>query len=127
MKTILTLLATTLLTLTGFSQFQYDKMYSSKLADGTHSYFMISETGAVVMAHSAEGSAQVKTWFESKEPHSSLAKAQGKIKEGTKASFVITLDGNKSNCIATGSDETVSMIIMAPGAGKQELTFKLIK
>jgi hypothetical protein len=127
MKTILTLIATTLFALTGFSQFQYDKMYSSEMADGSHSYFMISETGAVVMAHSAEGSAQVKTWFESKEAHSSLAKAQGKIKEGTKASFVITLDGKKSNCIATGNGETVAMMIMAPGSGKQDLTFKLIK
>jgi len=130
MKTILTLIATVFLFQVGFSQFEYDKLYQSGEGEETHHFFKIYKDGTVIMVETADVVDVVKTYFSKDEPNEDskpINKCQSKIKEDTKASFVITLDDKKVNCIAQGHGKTVSVMMIIPGTGKKQLEFKLVE
>ena len=130
MKNLLTTILLVCIAHFGFGQFQFDKIYATKTEEGATKYLRIYEDGLVLMVNSKDEIAKVKEYFtrDSKETdYVILYKSQSKIKDGTKASFVIENDGNKINCIAQGQGETITLVMLSPNAGKQESVFTVIK
>ena len=130
MKNIITSVILLFLVQIGYSQFQFDQIYSSKSEDGTSKYLRIYDDGLVLMVNSKDDISKVKEYFnrDSKETeYVILYKSQSKIKDGNKASFVLENDGNKINCIAQGQGDKITLVMLSPNAGKQEAVFTIVK
>ncbi|MCB9189367.1 MAG: hypothetical protein H6599_08810 [Flavobacteriales bacterium] len=130
MKTLLTTIAILLFTGITFGQIEFDKIYSSAMDDGATQYIRIYEDGLVLMVATKDDISQVKEYFTKESEGKTgvvLYKSQSKIKEGSKASFVLENDGNKINCIAQGNGATLSLTMLSPSMGKQEKEFKLVE
>lgn len=130
MKTLLTTLVFLLVTSLSFGQIEFNKIYASPSEDGATQYLRIYEDGLVLMVNTKDDISQVKEYFNKESEGQTgivLYKSQSKIKEGSKASFVLENDGNKINCIAQGTGATLTLVMMSPTMGKQEKEFKVVE
>lgn len=130
MKNFISTLILVFIAQLGFSQFQFDKIYASKSEDGSTKYLRIYQDGLVIMVNTKDELSKVKEYFtrDSEETdYVILYKSQSKIKDGSKASFVIANDGNKINCIAQGQGDKITLVMLSPNAGKQQSDFTVIK
>lgn len=130
MKSIFTTFIFILIAQLSFAQFQYDKVYSSKSEDGSTKYLKIYNDGLVLMVNTKDDYSKVKEYFHrdsEEKDYVILYKSQSKIKDGSKASFVLENDGNKINCIAQGQGETITLVMLSPSSGKQQSDFTLVK
>lgn len=130
MRTLLTTLALLLITGFSFGQIQFDKIYASPSSEGATQYLRVYEDGLVLMVATKDDINQVKSYFTKESAGKAgivLYKSQAKIKEGTKLSFVLENDGNKINCIGQGNGNSLSLTMMSPTMGKQQMEFKLVE
>lgn len=127
MKKLLTSLVFIFICFIGSAQFDYTAIYKSESKDGKTSYFRIYNDGLIVMVTTTDDLSSVKNYFNRENSDVVVVKAQSNIKDGIKASFTIEIDGQKFNCIAVISGDTVSITRMGPGASKSMEDFKLVK
>lgn len=130
MKTFFTTIALTFLSVISFGQIEFDKIYASQVEEGVTQYIRIYEDGLVIMVSTKDDLSKVKEYFNRDSKDSEfvlLYRSQSKIKEGSKASFVLENDGNKINCIATGAGKSMTLLMLSPTMGKQEKTFTLVE
>jgi len=130
MKNIISTLILVFIAQLGFSQFQFDKIYASPSEDGSTKYLKIYKDGLVLMVNTKDDVVKVKEYFtrdSEEKDYIILYKSQSKIKDGSKASFVIENDGNKINCIAQGQGDKITLVMLSPNAGKQQSDFTVIK
>ncbi len=130
MKTLLTTFAFLLITSLSFGQIEFEKIYVSPSEDGATQYLRIYEDGIVLMVATKDELSKVKEYFtrdSEEKDYVILYKSQSKIKEGSKASFILENDGNKINCIAQGMGSTLTLVMMSPTMGKQQKEFKVVE
>ncbi len=130
MKSIFISAILVLITQLNFAQFQFDQAYSSVSEDGSTKYLKIYNDGLVLMVNTKDDFSKVKEYFHrdsDEKDYVILYKSQSKIKDGTKASFVLENDGNKINCIAQGQGDTITLVMLSPSSGKQQSVFTVVK
>lgn len=130
MKTLLSTFVFLLMTSASFGQIQFEKIYASPAGEDATQYLRIYEDGLVLMVATKDDLEKVKEYFHRDSEDSDyviLYRSQSKIKNGAKASFVLENDGNKINCIAQGTGETLTLVMLSPSMGKQQKDFKVIE
>jgi hypothetical protein len=113
--------------LVGFTQFDYNGIYKSEPNNGKTSYFRVYNDGVVVMVTTTDDVSKVQNYFNREAGDVTVYKAQSNIKDGSRASFTIEVDGQKFNYIAVSTGENVSITRMGPGASKEMVDYKLVK
>jgi hypothetical protein len=126
MKTLLTILLLCI-SLIGFTQFDYNGIYKSEPANGKTAYFRVYNDGVVVMVTTTDDLSKVQNYFNREAGDVTVYKAQSNIKDGSRASFTLEVDGQKFNFIAVSSGELVTVTRMGPGASKEMIDYKLVK
>jgi hypothetical protein len=115
------------ISLIGFTQFDYTGIYKSEPTNGKTSFFRVYNDGVVVMVSTTDDVSKVQDYFNREAGDVTVYKAQSNIKDGTRASFSLEIDGQKYNFIAVSSGETVTITRMGPGASKEMVDYKLVK
>jgi hypothetical protein len=129
MKSIFTTFIFVLVAQLSFAQFQFDKAYASKSEDGSTKYLKVHSDGLILMVNTKDEYSKVKEYFNRDSDENDyviLYKSQSKIKDGSKASFVLENDGNKINCIAQGQGDKITLVMLSPSSGKQQSEFTLV-